>query len=237
MKSIVLSITFLLFISVSLKAQTGINPSVNYYVVEAMDYFRMEQMTKEKLTKTLTEQDIEGSPYLSDEFSNGTVYTTEKYKVVDVPIRYNIYNDDLEFKTPEDKIMAVSKPETIELADFGTFKMSYRNYITGSKERSGYFKIVEEGNATLLAKSEVFFQKAEPGDGIKPGKPARFVSKPDMFYISVDKQPALRINKKNDVYEALKSHTKGLEAYVKQNKLKLTKEDDLQQLIKYYNSL
>ncbi len=237
MKSIFFIFAFSLLLSVTSKAQYGTNYNVNYNVIYAMDYFRIEQMTEGGLTNVLTTESIEGSPYLSDDFTTGTIYTTNGYKVIDIPIRYNIYNDDLEFKTAENKILAIAKPETIIRADFGTYQMSYRNYMSGQKEKSGYFVVVEEGKATLLTKPQVFFQKEEPGDGIKPGKSAKFVSQGDLIFISLNQQCAVRINKKKDVYEGLKTHTKELEAFVKENHLKITKTEDLQQLIKYYNSL
>jgi len=237
MKSILSILAFSLLFSFSLKAQYGVNFSHNYQVVEAMDYFRMEQMTDGSYTKPIALETIEGSPYLSDDFTTGTIYTTSSYKVVDIPLRYNVYNDDLEFKTTNNEILAIAKPETIVLADFGTYQMSYRNYIAGSKDKSGYFVVVEEGKATLLTKPQIFFQKEEPGDGIKPAKPAKFVPQDDLIFISLDKQPAVRIKNKKDVYEVLKDQTKELEAYVKQNSLKINKANDLQLLVKYYNSL
>lgn len=237
MKSIFFIFAFSLVLSIASKAQYGTNYGVNYNVIYAIDYFRMEQMTEGSLTKVLNTESIEGSPYLSNDFTTGTIFTTNGYKVVDIPIRYNIYNDDLEFKTPENQILAIAKPETVTRADFGTYQMTYRNYMSGSKEKAGYFVVVEEGKATLLTKPQVFFQKEEPGDGIKPGKPAKFVSQGDLIYVSLNQQPAVRINKKKDIYEALKTNTKELEAFVKENDLKTTKTEDLQKLVKYYNSL
>ena len=64
-----------------------------------------------------------------------------------------------------------------------------------------------------------------------------FVPQDDLIFISLDKQPAVRIKNKKDVYEVLKDQTKELEAYVKQNSLKINKANDLQLLVKYYNSL
>ena len=49
-----------------------------------------------------------------DEFITGTIFTTSKTQYVNMSLRYNIYNDQLEFKTPEDKILVMAAPEIIE---------------------------------------------------------------------------------------------------------------------------
>ena len=113
MKNNFLIFALLLISSIQIKAQ------YNYNVIPIMDSFRILEMTEKDINITLSEVDIEGTPYLDDEFIKGTVYTTSKQKIIDIPVRYNIYNDNLEFKSPEAKILAVSKPETLELIDFG----------------------------------------------------------------------------------------------------------------------
>lgn len=215
----------------------GIKAQYNYNAIPVMDYFRIEQMTEEKLTKTITEKDIQGSPFLEEDFRKGTVYTSSKQMVVDVPMRYNIYNDDLEFKTPEGKIMAVAHPETIELADFGDYQMVYLEYKNMGRTQSSFFKLIEDGKACLLAKPDVFYQKEELGDGIKPGKPAQFVSKPEILYVSIGNQPAEKIAGKKDILSILAPHSREIEKFIKENKTKISKTTDLQSLIKYYNTL
>lgn len=231
MKTTLLTFCFSLFLIVGVKAQ------YNYEAIPIMDYFRLEQMTEESLYKTLNEKDIKGSPFLEDEFRAGTIYTTSKQMVVDIPMRYNIYNDDLEFKTPENKIMAVAHPETIELADFGEYKMAYREYKNSGNVQSSFFQVIEEGNATLLLKLDVFYQREEQGDGIKPNKPAQFVRKSDVAYISVDGYPAEKVSSKKDLEVILAPHSKEVEKFIKTNKIKASKNSDLQELVKYYNTL
>jgi len=209
----------------------------NYTAIPLMDYFRVEQMTEETLTVTLTQDNIQGSPYLEDEFITGTVFTTSKKKIENVLLRYNIYNDDLEFKTPNNKILAIDNPKSIELADFGDYQMVYQKYLSGKKIHSAFFKILEEGNATLFAKPDVYFQKEVKGDGIKADKPAKFVQKSDIFYITIGDAPAKKMVNKKDLIAVFENHSKEVSAYIKKNKIKVSKSKQLQQLVKYYNSL
>lgn len=232
MKKLTLSMLFILTMTCALSAQT-----VNYTAAPLMDLFRLEQMTEESVNKTLTERNISGSPYLEDDFRVGTVYTTAKKKFENVLLRYNIYNDDLEFQTPEKKVLAMDKPETIELADFGEYQMTYLSYTTGNKQNKAFFKILEEGNASLYAKPDVQFQKEVESDGIKPEKPAQFLSKPDLYFIKIGTNPAKRISNKKELAAMFSDHQNEIASFIKKNKIKVGKVDQLQRLVKHYNTL
>lgn len=232
MKKLTLSLLFVFVITGALWAQT-----TNYTAAPLMDLFRMEQMTEESVYLTLTEKSISGSPYLEDEFKVGTVYTTAKKKFENVLLRYNIYNDNLEFETPDKKVLAVDKPETIELADFGQYKMTYLSYNSGNKQNKAFFKILEQGNASLYAKPDVFFQKEVESDGIKPAKPAAFISKPDIYFVKVGTNPAKKVGNKKELAALFGDHQSEVAAFIKKNKIKANKADQLQKLVNYYNSL
>jgi hypothetical protein len=232
MKKLTLSFLFVFVITGALWAQT-----TSYTAAPLMDLFRMEQMTEESVNVTLTEKNIGGSPYLEDEFKKGTIYTTTKMKFENVLLRYNIYNDHLEFETPDKKVLALDKPETVELADFGEYKMTYLTYEKGNKQNQAFFKIIEQGKASLYAKPDVQFQKEVESDGIKPAKPAEFISKPDVYFIKIGSNAAKKIGNKKDVLAAMEDHSKEILAYIKQNKVKFNKSEQLQKLVQYYNSL
>lgn len=203
-----------------------------------MDYFRLIEMTEKDSKIVLSERDIEGSPYLEKEFTNSIVYTTAKQKIIDIAVRYNIYNDNLEFKSPEAKILALTNPETVELIDFGKYKMGYVSYVNKKRIKSSFFKIEEEGKATLYAKPEVFFQEEVKGDGIRPPRAAKFIPKSDSYYVSIDNKPAVKIDSNKDLIKVLSDHQEKVLLFLKAHKVKnVTKDDQLKIIVKYYNSL
>lgn len=209
----------------------------NYTAIPVMDYFRIEQMTEKSLSQIHTENDIEGSPYLNDTFCNGTVYTTSRQKIVDIELRYNIYNDDLEFKTPDGKILAIDKPENIERAAFCDYQMVYLPYLNRNNKNMAFLKVIEEGRLSLYAKPDLFYQKEQKGDGIRADKPAKFVKKSDILFLKTDNKFAEEIGNKKDIISVVPDHKKEIKAYIKQHKIKPSKVNDLQKLVKYYNSL
>ena len=56
---------------------------------------------------------ISGSPYLYEDFKAGNVYYDGKYKVEQIPLRLNLYNDEFEYKEKK-AIMSFANPKRID---------------------------------------------------------------------------------------------------------------------------
>ncbi|MCY1719062.1 hypothetical protein OU798_01825 [Prolixibacteraceae bacterium Z1-6] len=221
----------LLFCSLFSAAQT------NYQLGESIEFYRSTKMRSGEWNQTLTSKDIEGSPYLNDEFINGTVFTTSKLQYQNIPLRYNIFNDDMEFRTPDNQVMAIAAPEIIESVEFGEFKMKYLPYSAAKKIRRGFFKELVNGKVSLYAKPNILYTEPQKPAPYKEAQPAKFTNKPDFYYIREGTESAQKIDNKNVLIQFFPDHQKEVAAFVKKNKIKHNKEEDLTELINYYNSL
>jgi len=211
---------------------------LNYEIIEKMDYLRTYQMTVDRPTSTVAQYKIEGSPYLDDAFVNGTIYTTTKTQVPDVPLRYNIYNDNLEFKTSDGTILELAHPETVERAKMGEIEMVHTDYLNSTNNTNqGFFKVLAEGKLNLLAKPDIFYQEAKEQAAYKDAQPPKFIQKSDEYYVQKPGYPAIKIKKSKDLDEVVSANKKELDTYIKKNKIKFKKAEDLTQLVNYYNSL
>lgn len=92
---------------------------LSYDIRSQMDFYNSNKMIGGEWKNVITEDQIAGSPYLKKEFENGSIYTVQRQQYNEIPLRYNIYNDNLEFKTPDNEIMALSAPEIVEKAVVG----------------------------------------------------------------------------------------------------------------------
>jgi hypothetical protein len=209
----------------------------DYEISSSMEFYRNTKLASGDFKQVLESEDIKGSPYLNDEFILGTVFTTSKYQFVDIPLRYNIYNGDLEFRTNENEILAMSTPEIIERVEFGEYKMVYIPYELNKKIKRGFFKVIKTGEVSLYASPQIIYQQPEEPGVYKDAKPAKFVSQPDEFYLRNKNEAAVEVSNKKEVLAFFPSHQKELEAFIKKNKIKTNKEDDLTKLVEYYNSL
>ncbi len=210
---------------------------VNYQLSSAVDFVRTYKIASGEYYSELTEKDILGSPFLNQEFINGSVYTTTKFQYTDIPLRYNIFNDNIEFKTPENKILAIAAPETIDKITFGDYTMEYLSYMNVKKVRKGYMLLITKGKASLYAKPEVIYKKATEAGAYKEPEPAKFERRSDIFYIRIETASAQRIDNKKDLLQVFPDHQNDMEAFVKKNKISPAKIDELKSVIEYYNSL
>ncbi len=205
-------------------------------VRSAVDFFHISKSIRGELKPTLTEEDIEGSPYLNDEFITGAIYTTSNTKYVDVPLRYNIYNDEVEFDTGNG-VQAIAAPETVDKIEFGDYTMVYVPYSITKKVMRGFFIVKEQGKASLLIKPEVTFVQATEPAPYKHAEPAKFDRRENEYYIWVQKNEAKLISSKNDMVDVFPDNHDKLEAFIKKNKIKHRQPEDLRKLVQYYNSL
>ncbi|MFV0266575.1 MAG: hypothetical protein ACK5HT_05505 [Draconibacterium sp.] len=210
---------------------------VNYQLSSAVDFVRTYKIASGEYYSELSEKDILGSAFLNQEFINGSVYTTTKFQYTDIPLRYNIFNDNIEFKTPENKILAIAAPETIDKITFGDYTMEYLSYMNVKKVRKGYMLLITKGKASLYAKPEVIYKKATEAGAYKEPEPAKFERRSDIFYIRIETASAQRIDNKKDLLQVFPDHQNDMEAFVKKNKISPAKIDELKSVIEYYNSL
>ncbi|MDX8340080.1 hypothetical protein SLH46_12840 [Draconibacterium sp. IB214405] len=231
MKQLILFSFILCFTAVGSYAQSI------YDIQNAVDFFKLHRSDSGDYKNVLDESDIEGTPFLNDEFIEGTIYTYQKVQFNDIPLRYNIYNDELEFQTPDKQILALTTPEIVEKAVIGENSCSYIPYQSGKKMKNGFFIVLAEGDVNLYSRPIVLFQKAKEAAAYKEPEPAKFVERPNEYYLRVGMDAAEKIESKKDLVNFFSDHQEEIEAFIKNNKVKMGKEETLISLTKYYNSL
>jgi len=175
-------------------------------------------------------ENIDGSPYLNSEFVNGTFYVkdTAAFKL---PIRYNIYADHMEYKM-DGLIYYVDSPQTISRIALGESVFIYLPFI----EKGGYYELLETGKYKLVQKRRVEFKHSEskPIEGLVR---SRYESNTDLFYLVNKQDRAFKIGNMNSVLKTLQDQRTKIETFIKQEKIRNTKKENLIKIIKYYNSL
>ena len=226
----------LLFLTLLLSS-AGLYAQSIYDIRNAIDFFESNKMQKGEYRHTLTANDIKGSPFLNDEFITGTIYTYQKVQFNDIPLRYNIYNDELEFETPDEQILAMATPEIVEKAVIGEHSFSYIPYQISKKMKRGFFILLEEGNVSLYARPVVLYQEPKEAAPYKDPEPAKFIQRPNEYYMRNGKDAATKVETKKDLVNFFPDHKEEIESFIKKNKVKPGKEDKLIALVIYYNSL
>ena len=216
----------------------AVQTQAQYETRQAIDFFNSTKLARGDLKTMLTENDIEGSPYLNDDFIKGTIYTISQTKYVDVPLRYNIYSEQVELKSGDGPVQALAPPEIVEKVEFGDYILVYVPFKVSRNIRRGFFRVIESGDkAVLLARAQVLFEDAKEPAAYQDAKPPRFARKPDDYYIRAGKEPAQLISRKKDLEEVFPDHKKEVRSFIKKNKVKPNKPERMAELVKFYNSL
>ena len=185
--------------------------------------------------------DIKGSKYLNEDFISTKIslMADQIYGV-----RYNIYDDEMEFQGADNSVDALNKNDTSVKITFTATNESYNifNYIDNSgHQKKGYFKKLNNKGENLILKKNriVFFDKQESKTGYDAPKPAVYKNVKDRIYIKLaNKDAVLLPTKKRKLVKTLfPENSKIILDFINSKKNKLSKEADLITFINYLNTL
>jgi len=192
-------------------------------------------MNNKEAIRRMDVEDVDGSRYENDSFKLSMV-VTQKDTFYDVPMKYNIFDDLVEFKDKGvvyllDPLMIVKKIHIDKL------ELVVDLYEVDGQTKTGFFIPLDDGKVKLLSKKVIKFQQMQPAKALQAANtPAKFIKSPDEFYLRIGNNPAVQINKVKKAIEMFPDHQKSLLSYADRRKISV-KRDELIALWAYYNSL
>ena len=183
------------------------------------------------------ESNMIGSPYLQDTFQKGVILMRNNIQYSGIPLRYNIYLDEVEFRVEDGQIWALSNPEKVQLIEMPDTKLVYQPYLLLKQIKMGFFFPLVEGKIKLYRKPKMMVEKAQKTGLYRYEKPAKFMKKPDEFYIKEKTKAAELITSKKKLLELFPDKQKELSDFIKKNKVKTNDVESLIQLVEYYNEI
>ena len=182
-----------------------------------------------------------GSPYLIEKFTPATISAIPN-KIVKA--RYNAYDDEIEIRIDEDNIQNFNKNIKNVIITFlldDTVYTSLKYIDSDDGLQTGYFITLTEANSKtkLYLKKEIRFVKAKPAQtGYDINKPAEFKNNNDVYFVSINGAYARELpTKKKEIVKLFPENSKVILDYIKENKIKTSRESDLINLINYINSI
>lgn len=200
------------------------------------EFITIQNNTKNNLVN-LGENKINGSAYLSKDFISGSVITKDNIHYQDIPLRYNIYNDDIEFKTKKDECLAISEPKSLRKIIIGDDTFIYAKKSNKKNARYGYYQLLTTGKIQLLTRHHIAFRDAESPNGISQPRPARFERKSSTFFMKIGENIPLQISKKKDIQSIFGKESKQILAYIKSEKINVRKKTQLIKLVRFINQI
>ena len=184
--------------------------------------------------------DIKGSKYIEDNFSLARISNFGN-RVFNV--RYNAFDDLMEFKGKDGKIYTLNKNDKSIEITFTKSNTTYRlfDYKKNGNTLTVYFQVITSGKNTLLKKHNIVFIKEQRSNsGYNDNKPPQFQRLNDSYYIissDTHNYPIKLPKNKKKFADLFANSKKDILKYIKSNQIKLNNESDLTKLFNYLNSL
>ncbi len=176
-----------------------------------------------------------GSFYIEEEFFPGIVVVEGKDKKLNVYLRYNALQDEVELKLKKEdnKVYKLPRMENIyyKTPDYDYVLKSFKT--EDGKEVNGYIIRYYEGEeAKFFAKPLAHMQpEVVPRSGYDKYKPAHMSVK-TFYYLSVGDEPFTEIRLKERHIKKELPNTSQLKKYFSDHKVKTT--EDVVELLKFY---
>ena len=183
-------------------------------------------------------EEYDGSIYLQNKFVESSIIDETSSGTYDSELRYNIYTDAVEYKE-NSELFELSKNPKIQ-ARIGEDYFYYCQFKTQrGVDREGYYILVELHDQYRIykryevkikdpVKMDVYNGTPEPGSIRK--KVNYFLEENDIIV-------ELPLDKKEILTTAFSDKSDELKQYIKKEKIRLKKEEDLVRLVAKYNAL
>jgi hypothetical protein len=181
-----------------------------------------------------------GDPYLDENFDKGEIYFYDSTVLVDIYLRYNVFQDKMEVLYEGDTfgIQPSYKIVGLKLGD-RTFVNSLRYDEFTKQFDYGYFQELVDGKTLLLKRYEKTKTYSSFANNYTGGGDKNFHYHDKTFlYYKVGPESAIKIKKsKKKFFKMFDDKSDLIEEFTEENNLSFRKEEDLIEIFEYYNTL
>lgn len=174
---------------------------------------------------------LKGSPYLYDDWVKGEVRLANGVEYKDIFLMYDQVIDQLSFTYKKDKPQAFVDP----VASFIIGDRAFRRDVMSQNKplAEEFFEVLVDGEVKLLKRTN---KKVLEEIALAVATKQKNIYTTTSYYLVVaDKM--VKVNNKKSVTKALGKHQNTVEKYIKEKDLNLKEEQDLVDLMTYYNTL
>jgi hypothetical protein len=209
-----------------------------------LDQINMGDITSPNVAKILDQSNLDGSPYLEEDFILSKVVDQNQNKTMAVYARYRIFDDVFEMKQKPTSSKEFSIPRTKDFEVFIDNKkyMLFTDYpIEMNGTYSGYARVLYSSNKLQLIKRITqTYIKAEPPKN-SYSSPTNAALENNVFYFVVINDQIFQVEAhKRRAADGFPNHQEKLEDFIKDEKLKFKSDEEDADLIKlaiYYQTL
>lgn len=192
-------------------------------------------------SNTLTQFDnryveIKGSPFVSKDWTEGSIIVNKNNQVVKgIFIMYNAYDNELWVKVDEKKTILLDN-STIKgfvINDNDIKRVFVKDDI--KKYKATFFEVICDGKVSVLKKPHVNLFKSDTKSGYQMEKSNFFKASPKYFIKKGKGEFQLLKRKSYALSKKFPKLKRKMKKYIKKEKIKLNKDEDLKKLMKWIN--
>lgn len=180
--------------------------------------------------RSLTYDEIVGSPYLTKNFNLAKV--SDNYEKV--PVRYNSFKDEIEFQK-DDKTMVLPNEPQFSRVEILSPKQTLVFLDTADDMKGYFFELVNGKNALYKKVKTKFIDFVPAANSYATDKPASFKTLDPIYYIKTEKGFIKKPKNQKEVIEQIPDKKEAIETFVKTNKIKFNREEDLIKFVTFLN--
>lgn len=205
------------------------------------DWIRSDDLNKftHKVRTQNIEMYVDGTPYLYDEFIAGTIATNDSLLYDNIFLRYNIYNDEMEFQlNVQNEVRIIGNPRDFLFFSINDKVFNYFTFVEKNRPQHGYFEVLNQGRCFVLVRRNIVFAEREEARAYSDAKPPRFEKMQDQFYLKFgDKLPVRVRLRRRSILEVFDDKRHEINNFIRQERLSFRNVDDLVKVADYYNRL
>lgn len=175
-------------------------------------------------------QEVSGNPYYTNDYVRSMVYLVNGDSAV-AKLRFDLFANEVEFM--KDNFLMWAPKFLVKMISFGDEKLIVSK-VPGKKDPVFLF-LIRSGKYSLCLHKEVEFLPAEPIKAYADPVPPRFEPKRDVYYIMEGSNECASVMTKKEL-ELLVAGNAAARDFLKKEKIKAGKEDDLVKLVDFLNS-
>lgn len=180
-----------------------------------------------------------GTPYVYQEFKKGNIYFTDMTAILDAPINYDCYNNQMLINHGETNYILNNY-----LIDFIEFKIRedstvrFRQVFLVDKKKTVFMKVLYSKESTLYKYFYKSFQKADYTGAYSQDRRYDEYIDNHAWYIQLNGEEIQSLKpKKKAILQVLEPEKEEIEKFLKKEKPDLKSDQDLVRLVELYDEL
>ena len=181
-------------------------------------------------------KEVKGSPYLTEEFTSGKIYWNDRWHD-GIDLRYNISQGNFEARLESGIIVIDPLKNNMDTVKYME-EIFVKKYLKVDKDLLVvYLSLLGQQNAYSLYKHYriKFTEAVTDTDLYNKAKPAEYTRQPPVYYVFRGNEH-WKIKGSKNLAEIFQIDAKVIKTYLKDNKYKLSNEEDLLETVLYFSS-